>query len=148
MSDPLFTERARSYGLKWKDQAHKRAGVSKTRWNSYIRDTNPALPRDKKFRSKIKRNGLTAQRTQIYRGAYEHKRERLVEQRDMATSTVGKQAYQQDIDDLDNEFRSGRWETAFKAMNRLVTSKSTSIWDDLDDEYENIILGAGSSVSP
>ena len=147
MSDPLFTERARSYALKWGNKAHKRAGVSKTRWNSYIRDTNPALPRDKKFRSKIKRNGLTAQRTQVYRGAYENKRERLVDQRDMATTTAGRQAYQQDIDDLDTEFRTGRWETAFKAKNRVVTSNSTSIWDDLRDEYENIILG-GSSVSP
>ena len=142
MSDDLFTERAKAYGYRYGMDAHKRLGISRRRFKRY---TEGGVTKDKSLREKIIRRGLTAQKRQLYYGAYRRRREDIEMERDYTKNPVAKAAYQKEIDDLDREFRSGNWETHLKEEGRMVSSRIGFADTDVKQEYQRIIQG-GSIV--
>ena len=154
-----FTERARAYAFIYGEDAHKRfkPALSKSQWNSYIRANKPAIPRSKQLRDKIVRNGLKAERKMVYVGAYQRKLADLEAQKAISSGS-GKIQAQREIDQLKQDYKSGTWELYLKNLNRTVSSRDTTVWDDLRDEYDTIestgygapgnILGGGLNVTP
>ena len=74
MADPLFSERAKAYLIMYPDDAHTRLGISKRAMQRYAAG---GTTKDNKLRQKVIRRGLTAQKRQIYVGAYRTKQEKL-----------------------------------------------------------------------
>lgn len=145
----LFTQRARDYEYIFGDEAWKRFiksdGMTKRRWESYIRKDKPAYPKDKKFADRVVRRGRTANQKKVWEGTYRRIREDLVDQRD-ATTGVYREYYQGEIDKLDKAKKDGTFATDLKEMNRQTSSRDTSGNDDLHEEYDEwIVYGYGQA---
>lgn len=137
MADPLFSERAKAYLIMYPDDAHKRLGISKRAMQRYAAG---GTTKDKDLRQKVIRRGLTAQKRQIYVGAYRTKQEKLQILIDKARTPKQKAKRQKEKDDNTRDFNKGTWQPKLKKENAKVNSRITFSDTKAPEQYENVIV--------
>ena len=137
MSDPLLQERARDYNYMYPDDAHKRLGITKKRFQGIV---NGKTVRDPALRQKIIRRGLTAQKRRIYVGAYRRRQEILQIVIDNETNPTAKERFQKIKDQETKQFNKGIWEPALKRENAKVNSRVPYSKTNSKIEYERAIV--------
>ena len=138
MADELFTERAKAYERKYGKEAHKRLGISRA---SFKRYTEGGTTRNKKLREKIMRRGLTAQKRQVYDGAFQEVEsiyENLIKN---APNQQRKEREEARLARLRKEYRAGTWETQLKEANAKVSSRNPFAYQEAGAQYDTIIQG-------
>lgn len=140
MADELFTERAKAYELKYGKEAHKRLGISRA---SFKRYTEGGTTRNKKLREKIMRRGLTAQKRQVYDGAFRQLEETYEKIAKNPPNKASKEFAEKKLIQIRKEYREGTWETQLKEENAKVSSRNPYAYQQAGAQYDVIIQGGG-----
>jgi len=141
MSDPLFTERARSYLLMYPD-AHTRLGISKRDMEEYA--TGVSTTNNKTLRQKVIRRGLTTPKRQIYVGAYRRRQQNLQFLIDNETNPTAKERFQTQKDQETKAFNKGKWQPNLKKENAKVNSRVPYQDTNAGQEYDTVIISGNT----
>ena len=141
MSDPLLQQRASDYNYMYPDDAHKRLGITKKRFQGIV---NGKTVRDPALRQKIIRRGLTAQKRRIYVGAYRRRQEILQIIIDNETNPTAKERFQTQKDQETKQFNKGKWQPALKRENAKVNSRVPYQETQAGLEYDTIIISGNT----
>jgi hypothetical protein len=145
MADELFTARARAYEIKYGKEAHQRLGISRSRFKRY---TEGGTTKDKNLRAKIMRRGLTAQKRQIYEGAFRQLEATFEKIAKDPPNQATKEFAEKKLTQIRKEYRSGTWQTQLKEANAKVSSRNPYAYKEAGAQYDIILQGGGGPNVP